>query len=95
MKRLFLFFFLVSNIIIAQTEKFPVFEECKGETIELVKDCFYKMTKETFYNHFKEPPIIQNENFKGTVSARFIVTNEGKFKLIYVNSPYQELKKRS
>ena len=76
----------------SQVEKFPVFDECTGETIENIKDCFFKQTKETFYNEFKEPPIIENENFKGIVNATFIVNNQGFFKLIYVNSPYQELK---
>lgn len=92
MKKLFFFFLFTSNLITAQTEKFPVYEECKGETLLLIKDCFFKMTKETFYNEFKEPPIIQNENFRGTINVTFIVTNKGQFKLIYINSPYKELK---
>ncbi len=92
MKKLFFLFLFVSYISFSQTEKFPVYDECKGETLENSKDCFYKMTKETFYNHFKEPSIIQNEGFKGTVNATFLVTNEGVFKLIYINSPYKELK---
>jgi len=92
MKKLLFFFLFSSTLITAQTEKFPVFDECKGETLLLIKDCFFKMTKETFYNEFKEPPIIQNENFKGTVNATFMVTNKGLFKLIYINSPYKELK---
>tara|TARA_R110002073_G_scaffold108336_9_gene243591 strand:- start:19157 stop:21217 length:2061 start_codon:yes stop_codon:yes gene_type:complete len=92
MKKLFFFFLFISNFITAQTEKFPVFDDCKGETLLLIKDCFFKMTKETFYNEFKEPPVIQNENFRGTVNATFIVTNEGRFKLIYINTPYKELK---
>ena len=33
------------------------------------------------------------ENFKGTVNAIFVVTNDGFFKLIYLNTPYEELKK--
>lgn len=93
MKKLILCFFLLTNIVTAQIEKFPVYNECKGETLKLVEDCFYKMTKETFYNIFKEPPVIQNEDFKGTINATFVVTSEGKFKALYVNSPYAELKK--
>jgi len=92
MKKLLFAFLLWSSIIAAQTEKYPVYEEGRGETLEKIKDCFYKMTKETFYNKFKEPPIIENESFKGTVNATFIVNNEGRFKLIYINSPYKELK---
>ncbi|MDB9956375.1 gliding motility protein RemB, partial [Flavobacteriaceae bacterium] len=56
-------------------------------------NCFYKKTKEIFYKDFKEPSIIMKENFKGTVNAIFVVTNDGFFKLIYLNTPYEELKK--
>ncbi len=93
MKKIFLFLFLVPIIGFSQTEKYPVFDDCRGETLERIKDCFYKQTKEVFYKEFKEPSIIANESFKGTVNAIFIVTNEGVFKVIYVNSPYEELKK--
>jgi hypothetical protein len=92
MKKLLLILFIIPAIGFSQLKKYPVYNECKGETIDLVEDCFYKMTKETFYNIFQEPPIIKNDNFKGTFNATFIVTNEGKFKLIFVNTPYNELK---
>jgi len=92
MKKFFLFLFLLPIVGFSQVKKYPVFDECKGETIDSVKDCFFKMTKETFYNSFQEPPIIKNENFKGVANATFVVTSEGTFKLIYVNTPYKELK---
>ena len=92
MKKLLLILFILPAIGFGQIKKYPVFNECKGETIDLVKDCFFKMTKETFYNIFQEPPVIQNDNFKGIFDATFVVTNEGEFKLIFVNTPYKELK---
>lgn len=91
MKKLALLFLLIPFIGFSQLKKYPVFDECRGETIKLIQDCFFKMTKETFYNIFQEPPIIQNDNFKGVVNATFVVTNEGKFQYIYLNSPYKEL----
>lgn len=93
MKKLLFLLFFTSFVAIAQTERYPVYNECKGETIEKIKDCFYKMTKETFYNEFKEPPIITNEGFKGIVNVVFVVTNQGDFKPIYVNSPFKDLEK--
>ncbi|MFY0629117.1 MAG: gliding motility protein RemB [Flavobacteriaceae bacterium] len=93
MKKLLFLLLLFPYVVFSQTEKYPVFNDCRGETLENIKDCFYKLTKETFYNEFKEPPIISNENFKGTFNAIFIVTNKGEFKFIYLNSPYDELKK--
>ena len=92
MKKLLLILFVFPIVTFGQLKKYPVFDECKGETIDLVEDCFFKMTKETFYNIFQEPAIIQNDNFKGTFNATFFVTAEGKFKLIFVNTPYKELK---
>ena len=92
MKKRLLILFIIPAIGFGQLKKYPVFDECKGETIDLVKDCFFKMTKETFYNIFQEPPIIKNDNFKGVFDATFVVTNEGEFKLIFVNTPYKELK---
>ena len=92
MKKLLLILFIIPVVGFGQIKKYPVFDECKGETIDLVKDCFFKMTKETFYNIFQEPPIIKNDNFKGVFDATFIVTNEGEFKLIFGNIPYKELK---
>ena len=80
-------------ISFSQEEKYPTFIECKGETLKNSSDCFYKKTKEIFYKEFKEPSIIKKESFKGTVNAIFVVTNDGFFKLIYLNTPFEELKK--
>ena len=92
MKKVIFLFILLPVLGFGQLKKYPVYEKCDGETINLVKDCFFKRTKETFYNIFQEPPIIENDNFKGVFSATFIVTNEGEFQLIFVNTPYKELK---
>ena len=90
---LLIYFFLLPLISFSQEEKYPAFTECKGETLENSSDCFYKKTKEIFYKEFKEPSVIKKESFKGTVNAIFVVTNDGFFKLIYLNTPYEELKK--
>jgi len=90
---LLIYFFLLPLISFSQEEKYPTFIECKGETLENIGDCFYKKTKGIFYKEFKEPSVIKKESFKGTVNAIFVVTNDGLFKLIYLNTPYEELKK--
>lgn len=92
MKRFLLLFFLIPLINFAQSQKYPIFDDCRGETIDVLKDCFYKQVKEIFYNEFKEPPIISNEGFKGVINALFVVSNTGEFKSIYINSPFKELK---
>ena len=83
---------LFPTIIFSQTEKYPIFDACKGEKIDSLKTCFITTTKNRFFKEFKTPSIVSNENFKGTVNSIFIVTSEGDFKLIYVNTPYNEIK---
>ena len=90
---LLIYVFLLPLISFSQQEKYPTFVECKEEILDNSSNCFYKKTKEIFYKDFKEPSIIMKENFKGTVNAIFVVTNDGFFKLIYLNTPYEELKK--
>ena len=89
---LLIYVFLLPLISFSQQEKYPTFVECKEEILDNSSNCFYKKTKEIFYKDFKEPSIIMKENFKGTVNAIFVVTNDGFFKLIYLNTPYEELK---
>lgn len=76
----------------AQQERFPVFDSCKGVAIDEMEACFYKELKTAFYKEFKAPPILEKENFKGTVNVIFLVNEEGNFGIVFVNSPYEELK---
>lgn len=93
MKNALFLLVILPFITFAQTEKFPVFSACENETIEMAETCFYKQTKELFFKEFKEPDVLTKEAFKGTISALFLVSNTGEFKVIYVNSPYEALKK--
>ena len=93
MRKLFFLLFILPSICFSQSEKFPVFDICKDEKISSVEDCFYEQTKELFFKEFKEPSIIEKEGFKGLVNAIFLVSNSGEFKTLYINSPYEELKK--
>ena len=90
-KRLLLYFLLIPALIIAQSEKHPTFKSCEGQDIEKIESCFYKTTKELFFKEFNSPIILEQEKYKGTVNAVFVVTNTGRFKLIYIGSPYKEL----
>ena len=93
MKKKVLFFaFLIPFLIFGQSEKYPEYENCQNIEIKKSEQCFYKNTKELFFNEFKVPSIIINEKYKGNINAVFVVTNEGKFKVVYINSPYNELK---
>ncbi len=76
----------------AQSEKYPVFKDCENQENITTEDCFYTTTKKHFYKAFKTPEIVNKENYTGTGKVLFIVTKEGNFKVIYVNTPYQEIK---
>ena len=76
----------------SQSERLPVFKSCDGQAIEKIESCFYKTTKELFFKEFNSPVILEREKYKGVVNIIFVVTNLGRFKLIYLNSPYKELK---
>jgi len=84
--------FVFPMILFGQSEKYPVFKACVSADIASIEACFYSETKKAFFKEFKAPAIIEGEKYKGTVNAVFVVTNRGQFKLIYVNSPYKELK---
>lgn len=93
MKKVLFLLFIIPFISFAQSEKFPVFGACENVTIQTLDSCFYKQTKDLFFKEFKEPEVLSKEAFKGVVNALFLVSNKGEFKVIYVNSPYEALKK--
>ncbi|GGG94391.1 hypothetical protein GCM10011416_09670 [Polaribacter pacificus] len=75
-----------------QVEKLPVFKSCTTQDSLSLEDCFYAETKKAFFKEFKTPSVLTTDRFTGAVTATFVVTTEGKFRLIYLNSPYIELK---
>ncbi|TVZ56524.1 hypothetical protein OD91_1810 [Lutibacter sp. Hel_I_33_5] len=93
MKKLCLFLVLFFTLVsYSQSEKFPVFDACRGSSQTALKNCFLKQTKETFFSEFIVPPILLNENYRGVVNVIFLVNSDGTFNYIYANSPYKELK---
>ncbi len=91
-KNLLLYFLLIPIFLFSQSERLPAFKSCEGQDIEKIESCFYKTTKELFFKEFNSPVILEREKYKETVNVIFVVTNLGRFKLIYLNSPYKELK---
>lgn len=92
-KKFFLLVLILPSLFYAQSERYPVFDGCKGSEITSIENCFYETTKKHFFAEFKTPAIVENEQYKGTANVLFIVTKEGDFEVIYVNTPYQEIKK--
>lgn len=94
MKKIYLklLIILFSLSVFSQTEKYPVFKGC--DTIENAQllTCFKVQLKKAVLAEFKIPENIVSDNYKGSVNIVFLVDRDGKFKVIYMNSPYKELK---
>lgn len=91
---------LLSLPIIAQTntnsfEKYPVFPECKDVAISNLEPCFNTTIQQFVYDNFDVPEIVSEENYSGSMSLFFEVTKEGKFKLLYVDAIYNDLKEEA
>jgi len=87
----FIFLFL-SVAVFSQIEKYPVFKTCDSIAISEMPSCFKSNIKEFIISEFIIPENVQEENFKGTINIVFLVNTSGNFKVLYVNSPYRELK---
>ena len=92
-KKYLLLVLLFPSIFYAQSERYPVYDSCKGAEISSIESCFLSTTKKHFFAEFKTPAIVENENYTGIANVLFVVTKEGNFKIIYVNSPYEEIKR--
>ena len=73
-------------------EKYPVFKECADTEIDALEACFNYTLQSFVFANFKMPDIVSEENYTGRMSVFFEVDKEGKFKLIYVDAIYKELK---
>lgn len=92
-KLIFSFIFLfLSTSVFSQIEKYPIFKECDSLSILEIPSCFKFQVKNSILAKFKIPEIVQQENYIGTINIVFLVKTSGNFKVIYVNSPYKELK---
>jgi hypothetical protein len=78
--------------MIAQSEKYPVFQNCETVAISQLPACFNNEVKQAIISEFKIPNTLLEENFQATINIVFLVNATGNFKVIYVNSPYKELK---
>ncbi|AOW20890.1 gliding motility protein RemB [Urechidicola croceus] len=94
MKKYFLTlsFIIFTICSIAQMEKYPVYEGCESLDNETLKNCFKTKVSEVVTANLNLPETVVNDNFKGNVNIVFYVKRDGTFEVLYVNTPYQELK---
>jgi hypothetical protein len=87
-----LLFTAVANAQIRQknTERFPVFPACEGLEFSALETCFYNEVQTFVYDNFKVPDALKS-SFKGNVIVLFEVTDQGSFKVIYVDAVDESL----
>ncbi|WP_142784961.1 energy transducer TonB [Changchengzhania lutea] len=76
-------------------EKPPVFPSCEYIDILVLQACFDTQVYETIYDNFKVPNIALEDNYKGEMVILFEVDKEGRFRVVYVDAMYQELKEEA
>jgi hypothetical protein len=87
----FILFIVFGSWAAAQVSKPPVYTGCENEDLEALNNCFNTNLKAAILNEFQVPEVVEKENYKGKINVVFIVSKEGKFEVLYVNSMYPEL----
>ena len=82
---------ILSQSVFSQSEKYPVFKLCDTTNVS-DQECFNGQITDLIVSEFKLPEIVKVENFRGIFNIVFSVTEKGNFKVIYVNTPYKEIK---
>lgn len=90
-------FLLLSITNKAQTsdnslEKYPIFPNCEPVDVSSLKDCFNTTVQDLVFSNLELPNIVTEENYTGEISVFFEVDSEGKFKVLYVDAFYKDLK---
>ncbi len=73
-------------------EKYPVFPECIDTALIELESCFNTNLQQFVYTNFKTPEVVFSEKFTGRITVFFEIDKEGKFKVLYVDAIYNELK---
>ncbi len=85
-------FCIITISVYSQIEKYPVFKNCDSLELSELPICFNNEVKSLVVNELKIPENIKKDNFSGSVNVVFLVNSKGDFQVIYVNTPYKELK---
>ena len=85
-------FCIITISVYSQIEKYPVFKNCDSLELSELPICFNNEVKSLVVSELKIPENIKKDNFNGSVNVVFLVNSKGNFQVIYVNTPYKELK---
>jgi hypothetical protein len=73
-------------------EKYPVFSECEELEINDLEACFINTLNDFVFSNLNVPEVVARENYNGSINVLFEVDKEGRFKVLYVDAIYNELK---
>ncbi len=85
-------FFLSSQIISVQSDKYPIFPGCENIELDALEACFTHGLQNFVFSNFQIPKGGELENYQGTISVLFEVTKKGEFSVLYVEGVYEDLK---
>ena len=91
----FLFVSAYAQDNLQQDERFPVFTECENVNYSEQENCFYNQIRAKVMTNFELPDTVAEDNYQGKITVLFEVTPEGKFRVIYVDAVYDELKQEA
>jgi len=80
------------NAQVSSQEQLPVFPVCKGVSLNTQEACFYNTIQDFFFENFKVPQELQQNNYQGSVVALFETDTLGTFKVIYIDAISEDLK---
>ena len=89
----FVFFCILSTTVLGQVEKYPIYKGCTDKNEEAQKKCFEDSVKQEVLKKTILPNDLVKAGYKGTLNILFLVNTEGEFEVLYVDTPYESLKK--
>lgn len=90
------FFFLLifcaySPFLFAQEAKYPIYNNCTQTDDFALQECFLSSVKKAVLDKIELPETLVKANFKGTINIIFLVDSNGTFKVIYIDTKYEDL----
>jgi hypothetical protein len=89
---LLLIFLNFTTLLKAQQNGYPIYKGCENLDNRSLKSCFNENLKKDVVSLFRTPENVLKDDYRGSDTVIFLVTKAGRFQVLYVNSPYQEIK---
>ncbi len=84
--------FLFAQDTASFSEIYPKFPECENAVYSEQENCFNNTLISLILSEYEIPEKVTSEDYKGTLTVIFEVSEEGNFEMIYQDAAYDELK---